>query len=453
MNSPATPFMSRSTSRRRALQLAGLAGTSALLLPACSTSSAPGTGASSGQKTVRYWTFMESGESDDARTLAQAQIIEAFEAANPDIKIQEEIVPWNELHSQLLRAAASGQAPDISRQLDQYVATLARAEAIVPVDDYVADMGDDVRDDFLYAWDDTVVDEKKYGFRQSIRVANMQFFRPAQFASVGLQAPPTTVTDWTDAIAEIRGTDGSGFAMPMSKADNLNRVMQVIPSFYWALGADLVDESGNPTFHEDEGQAIFSWLQDLVHVHGIAPADELVMDSESEVRRFKGGGTISSWHHSSQWSEYADLRDSEDGLGWATLPNIAETDTAVPASTEGGWTLCMSAAPENRDAAWKFMEFMHSTEAELIDATVGGELPTRQSTLEADDFFDSEDFARQREWLNYLGEHAHPASSIKITKREALADALADALQRIIGERASVSEELATAAEAYRAAL
>ena len=38
------------------------------------------------------------------------------------------------------------------------------------------------------------------------------------------------------------------------------------------------------------------------------------------------------------------------------------------------------------EAAWKLIEFLQSPEAEAIDARVGGELPTRKSTLK-DPFF------------------------------------------------------------------
>jgi multiple sugar transport system substrate-binding protein len=431
--------------RRQFLKAAAGVG-AGVALAGCDASSSTN---SQGVQTIRYWTFMESGKSDDGRTLAQARIIEAFERKYPKIKVKTEVVPWDELQPQLLRASAARQMPDVSRQLDQYVGELARAGAIKPLDEYVDGMSTADRDDFLYDWSDTEFDGKKYGFRQSIRVANLQFYRPSMFNTIGMKTPPGGIDDWTQALKELTAGRVHGFAMPMSKADNLNRVMQTIPSLYWAMGSDLVDpDTGQPLFHKEAGQQIFQWLQDLVYEHGVSPKDELTMDSEAEVRRFKGGALASSWHHSSQWSEYSALVDSKDGLASTSLPNPTNSSEPVPASTEGGWTLCMS-SESKRDAAWQFIEFMHSKEAELIDAKVGGELPTRKSTLNSDPYFASDNFSRQRELLGYLDSSAHPATTIKITHRQDLADILGDAVQRIVGQRASVSDELEKAAEAF----
>ena len=396
---------------------------------------------------ITYWTFFASNEPDNPRAEAQGAILEAFMQANPDIEVIEEVVPWNQLHTQLIQATAAGRGPDVSRQVDAYVTMLARAGAILPLDQFISDWGDDQKNDLLYPWDDTTHDGMKYAFRQSVRVANLNFYRTDMFTEAGYEVMPTSIEEFTTAAKAATRNEVSGFLMPFSKADNLNRFFQTVPPLFWAEGTDLVDaETGKALFQGEVGQRIFQWFQDLVYVHEISPSGEATMDSEAANRMFAGGTLASQWHHSSQWAEWIAL--ARDGvLGTSFQPSF--TGEIAPASTEGGWTLCMSKGA-NEEAAWKLIDFFISNEAELIDAEVGGELPTRKSVLE-NPLFEGEEFARQREWLDYLADHGHPATTIKIEKRQELVNILGDASQRIIAGRADVASTLADAASQYDA--
>lgn len=441
-------------SRRESIRIFGGIGAAVAVaggLAAC----APTQGASNGN-TIRYWTWLTSGESDDPRTLAQQQILDAFRTKYPEITLIEEVVPWNELQPRLLRAAAAGQAPDVSLQLDQYIQPLSRAGSIQPIDQFADDWSSAVKDDFLYPWEDGAVGGDKFALRNSIRVANLNFYRPSVFEAAGIQAPtelfttagsvpPREFDDFMTFSQTLTRDQTIGFLMPFSKADNLNRFMQTCPSLYWAMGSDLVDPaSGLPTFHEAAGQEIFQWFQDMVHEYRVAPVGEVTMDSEIAATMFQAGTLAQTWHHTGQWAEWYGSLDGD--LAVATMPS--PSGDPVPASTEGGWTHVMSKGA-SEEAAWKLMEFLVSEEAEVIAGTVAGQLPTRRSTLDADPYFASDEFALQAQWLDYLAENSHPATSINIEKRREFSDILADAAQLIIAEQADVKTTLSSAADQY----
>jgi multiple sugar transport system substrate-binding protein len=426
--------------RRNALQVIG-AGTFALWAAGCG--GGQGGGGGDDGKLV-YWTFFGSDEPDNARAKAQGMILDAFRKANPDIEVEEQVVPWDQLHTRLLQAAKAGKAPDVSRQLDQYIPMLAQSGAIVPLDEYIADWDEDHKADFVYPWDDTVVAGKKMAFRQSVRLANLNFFRADVYPGWEKRAPKT-IEQFTDEVKRATKRGLAGFVMPFSKADGLNRFMQVVPQLYWDLGSDLVDPAtSRPTFHEQAGQQIFQWFQDLIYRDGVMPKGVVTMDSEAVNQGFSGGSIASNWHTSSQWAEWSAMAD-KGTLGQTLTPSFS--GEVAPVSTQGGWTLAMS-KDAHRPAAWKLIEFFHSREAELIDAQAGGEMPTRPSTLE-DPFFSGPDFARQREWLEYLQEHGHAATVFGIQKREEFIELLGDAAQDILANRADVATRLAEAADAY----
>lgn len=433
-------------SRRRALQVMGV-GALGLWGAACGSGSDGGDEGSGDGKLV-YWTFFGSDEPDNPRAKAQGMILDAFRKANPDTEVEEQIVPWEQMHTQLLQSAKAGQAPDVSRQLDQYVPFLAQSGAIVPLDEFIVDWDAARKDDFVYPWDDTVVSGKKMAFRQSVRLANLNFYLTEVYPSWG-SAPPKTIDELTEAAGKVTKRGLAGYSMPFSKADGLNRFMQTVPQLYWDLGSDLVDpKTSKPTFHEDAGQQIFQWFQDLIYKYEIMPKGVVTMDSEAVNQGFAGQSVGSNWHTSSQWAEWSTLTD-KGLIGQTHMPTFS--GNVAPVSTQGGWTLAMS-KDADKEAAWKLIEFFHSPEAELIDAQVAGEMPTRSATLEHS-FFTGKDFARQREWLDYLKEDGHPATVFAIQQREEFVDVLGDAVQDILANRADVASRLAEAADAYQQVL
>ncbi len=61
-------------------------------------------------ETVTFWQFF-TGDNDVA---AWKAAITKFEAANPDIKVNMELVPWSEQQQRFVTALATGGLPDVS---------------------------------------------------------------------------------------------------------------------------------------------------------------------------------------------------------------------------------------------------------------------------------------------------------------------------------------------------
>jgi multiple sugar transport system substrate-binding protein len=406
--------------------------------------------AAAGPVSLRYWTWQNSADTKNPRAQAQAQILNAFRKANPTIELIEEIIPWQNLHQQVLQAAAAGKAPDVSRQLDRYIMTLAEAGAIQPLDDFTKGWNAARRNDYLYSWDDTTVGGKKFAFRQAVRPLNLLYYRTDLYEAAGFKAAPKTLKEWTAVSRATTKGQVIGFAMSFSKADGMSKVIQQIPVMYWTLGSDLVDpKTGKSTFHLEAGQKIFQWFQDMVHAHKVSPIGQASTDSETLNQMFIAGTMACNLDHSSKWAEWSRKEALQAKIDTAWTPNFADEPKPVPVSTAGAWTVVMPKGAK-KEEAWKLMEFLQSPEAELIDARVGGELPTRKSSVK-DPFFQTPDAKRMVGWLNYMAENTHPATILKIKKIEVLVDAMADAAQQIIASKADVKAALATAAQKYDA--
>ncbi len=99
--------------------------------------------------TVTYWQF----NTDTPSINAWRKTIAGFEAANPGIKVNMQIVPWAEQAQKLTTAIATGTAPDISMMGNDVVAQYAATGALTPLDAYFQawskEVGHDITTDIL----------------------------------------------------------------------------------------------------------------------------------------------------------------------------------------------------------------------------------------------------------------------------------------------------------------
>lgn len=397
---------------------------------------------------IKYWSFF--GPSDDnPRANAQTQMVNLFNDQNSDIKVVVEKIPWQDLRPQLLQSSAAGTAPDIAREVDQYILTFAEAGAVEPLDEFMSGWDDSMRNDFLYPLEDCQADGVQYGFRQSVRPANVLYYRTDLLEEAGFSEPPKTWDEFHDAILKTTTKDIAGFGFGMSKTDGMAHVIQLIPPMLWGLDSDLVDiETGTPLFQEEEGVSVFKWLQDLIHVHEAFPVGIVSMDASAVDQLFLGGTMAFFFGNTAKWGQWSEAEGVKGRLATVGMPNFGN-DPSIPGSANqaGAWTHVMGKGAK-KEEAWRFMEFLFSNEAELIVTEVGGELPTRRSTLDLP-WFSTDEAQRSRDYLEWMGANPHTASTLKIRKIEELIEALANPLQEIMITQADVKTKLDEAAQKY----
>ena len=85
--------------------------------------------ASAEQVVVKMWMHEHP-----PRIAIDKAIIAAFEQANPDVKVQYEVIPVAEYGTKLLTAFASGAGPDLFNQFSGLVAQYYNARVLAPID-------------------------------------------------------------------------------------------------------------------------------------------------------------------------------------------------------------------------------------------------------------------------------------------------------------------------------
>jgi len=155
--------------------------------------------------TVEFWTLSLSTFSDYINS-----VIDTFETANPDIKINWVDIPYDAFQQKLIAAIASGNHPDLVNMNTPWVIDFAAQDALSPIDEFVTEV-----DKYLYLpnyWEATVIDGKSYAIpwylSPQILLYNKQIFEEA---GLDPNVPPKTwdeIIEYSRIIKEKTGLYG-----------------------------------------------------------------------------------------------------------------------------------------------------------------------------------------------------------------------------------------------------
>lgn len=326
--------------------------------------------------TVTFWQF-STNENDIA---AWNDTIAAFEAANPDVDVVMEIVPWGEQQQRLVTALTAGGLPDVSMTGNNVVAQFQAIGALAPLDDafaaYDAANGTDVAAD-VWPGDKGYyfLADHWWGAPVSVETRAL-YYRKDLFDAAGLdpEAPPQTWEDLRTAahtLAEAGGDETHGIALSMS-LDYFT--LQNFMSAYLGYGARMLNEDGTCGLDTPEfKQALDVYVG--MYADGSTHPDAPTMDGGTFRRGFLDGDYAMIL---SDPSLYRDLTVENpaflDDIGIAMVP----AGPVRRAGFLGGWPLVLWEASENKDAAGRWIMFAtHDGLADL--ATKGGFIPGNAS--------------------------------------------------------------------------
>lgn len=305
----------------------------------------------SAQVTVTYWTF--------APQLTE-ELVPLFEEMNPDIKIEVVPMDFADLHDKLLVSLIGGSPPDLAMVEIQHI-----GRVVFRAGDFLQDLSrppfdaDRYKDDFVpYKWEQGVSRGRLVAFPWDIAPAAL-FYRRSLFEEAGFSSDPESMYDalltWDDYIEAgkklylDRNNDGVPERFIIGDARALSRIA------ISQTGLPLID----PEHNVNLGHAS---MMDAVDVG--RRAREAMIDGIARVQ----------WQWSDEWYQsFASREAATEIMGsWfeGTLKDVAPDSVGdwgvipIPSGVgvnQGGSFLVIPAASENKEAAWKFIEFVAAT--------------------------------------------------------------------------------------------
>jgi multiple sugar transport system substrate-binding protein len=166
--------------------------------------------------------------------------------------------------------------------------------------------------------------------------------------------------------------------------------------FVWQNEAPLVDDEENPrrlTLTRPPSLEALQWFVDLRQVHGVVPdrVEEAAQDSES---RFIAGTTAMYLNSRRGTPTYREI----DSFTWDVAPLPRGKAAAGILHSDA---YCMSAATEDKEAAWTFIEYANSVEGQTHIAASGRTVPSLRAVAASPAFLDPDQApSRAQVWLH-----------------------------------------------------
>ncbi|MDY0914014.1 sugar ABC transporter substrate-binding protein [Rathayibacter festucae] len=347
--------------RRRLLPLAALAA-STLALTACSGFGGGGSSADGDSITFTTW----ASESEQA---AFESLITDFEAANDGASVELNVVPYDQMFSNIDAQLSSGEAPDVFRVDYGNLGVYSSQGQLLDLTDRI-----DEFDSFTPAFQEAVSFEgTPYGVPHQTDVSAL-LVNTELLAAAGITDIPTTAADaWTweefaDVSTKLRASLPAE-QYPFAANWQLGGTPRWLSWLFEADGALLEEDGTTPAIDSEAGAKALDFTKSFFENDWVPPTSSVKSATYAD-SFFTEQSVAMSFVGSFLVPDVDNLADFE----WTATPMPVD---ARGATDLGGNALVATAETDNPDLATEFLSFMTEAEnmAEFCAAT--NELPTR----------------------------------------------------------------------------
>lgn len=405
------------------------------ILAALATSAAALTaGAASAQEvTIEYWQYFF-----EARVNAMDQLIENFEAANPNINVEMSHFPYADYRTRTAVAVPAGEGPDIVQLFYGWLNDYIDAELIqpLPVETFSPEM---VAAEFFPMVSAMERDGQYYALPTAVRSLAL-FYNQRILDAAGVEVP-TTLDELVAAAAATTERDGAGNITQVGLTTGMTA-----QDHHWFREVLIRQMGGDPytdgyqtvNYDTPEGRAALDFYLGLQD-QGVTQAG--FMDEPQAAFR----GNRAAFHIDGSFRIGA-LNDSR-GLDWGVTELPAAAD-GTQSNYSSYWVNAITSSAEGAeyDASVLFMEYLTSPEAMQIWLDVVGELPARASVGMTEENANNEVFGPFIRGLAY-------ANTTIFADESAQRQVLVDMVERVHLQDMDAGESLTIAAEAEQAIL
>ncbi|MEV4615324.1 extracellular solute-binding protein [Kitasatospora sp. NPDC049258] len=358
---------------RRGIAASALVAALAVTLAACGSSGTSADGKSSGPVTITYWDT--SNATNEAPNYQE--LVKKFEAANPNIKVNFENVPFDQAQNKLQTAMGAKGAPDVFRSEVGWTSAFAKAGFLEPLDGTPA-LAD------AAAFQPSLIqqakfDGKTYGAPLVTDTLGL-LYNKALFEKAGITKAPATWDELKADAAQLKDKAGvDGFFM---RAGDGYYAMPLL----FGEGTDMVDaKSKKITIASPEAAKAVETYKSLFTAPGTVKAD-VTTDSYAHMMDAFNTGKVAMiiqgpWEVTNifKGSAFSDQKN----LGIAPVPAGSTGKAGAPT---GGHNVSVYAGSDDahKAAAEKLAGFLTSAESQTFLALKNSTLPTRTDAYTAE---------------------------------------------------------------------
>lgn len=347
-----------------------------------------------------------------------------FEEQNPNITIEYSTIEHADLNIKLMTSLAAGAAPDIMGIYGPWMAELVTNGWLDPAPDYVRE--DIEQNTFAVAGESAEYGGELYGYIQHIGIPT-PIVNVDLYENAGLEYP-TTYEELLEVNKVLDVYNGdvlsqAGTVLSATKGGSWNVIHW--SSILNAYGGSILNEDNTAAaFNTPEGLEATEVYKQLTHA-------DFVPDS------FVQGFAAMEWN--GPWTR-ASYEENNPDLNYKALAPMAGPEGMKSTMYAWFWAVAADAPQANKDAAWKFLNFISGDEKYLELANEVGFISFRTAN------FDDPTYASD-EWIAAFGQTLEVADTYyaKIPQWEKIDVAIGTEFERMCVDEITIEEALANA--------
>jgi multiple sugar transport system substrate-binding protein len=309
--------------------------------------------------TIEVWAMGAEGENLDV-------LGDAFTEENPDATVEVTPVPWEGAHDKIATAIAAGETPDVSLIGTTWMGEFGKTGGLDATPEGLFEP-----DEFFQGpWESTVVEGTSYGVPWYVETRTL-FYRTDLAEQAGLEPP----TSWDELKSFVQGLQDQGAKNGIYLQPGKGGSWQTFMPFAWQNGAQLVD--GNE--YTIDSPEMVEALEYYTSFFDEGLSQDTTLDPGALEQGFVDG-TIGSFI-SGPW--HIGLINDAGGEGMFDVVTLPGKEEGIGTSFVGGGNLAVFTESDNRDSAWKFVQFLTQAETQQLWYETINDLPSVQSAWDA----------------------------------------------------------------------
>lgn len=277
------------------------------------------------------------------------ELIDQFNAANPDIVVTQEVQNWAEIYTKAPAAVAAGNHPDLLFTIPDFTPVIKELGVVQPVDDIVAEL------DQKYKFYPSVIGPYTYeGHIWTIpnwNVVHSLWYRKSAFEKAGIK-PPTSWDEWLKAVEVLTQANQYGIGLPA------NRHLYTDQTTYDLMinnGAEeFFDANGNLRFNNTQTVEAFEFYQQL---YKYSPPDSPNW-TWGEAEACLNSGTCAMILQFAVITTYDKEVGDPNDLGVSSIPHSSNVNKSGTIAYPCG-IMILTSDPAKKEAAYRFIRFLY----------------------------------------------------------------------------------------------
>lgn len=294
-----------------------------------------------------------------------------FESKNPNIKVNFMSVGYDALHQKEVTALeAGGDTYDIIDVDCIWTPEYVTKGYLENIDSKVTD---EMKKDIVPAALDIIKYKDHFYGLPMFNDVVFFYYNTEILDKAGIKDTPKTWKEFAEMSKTVqqKGLAPFGTIWGWGQSEGL---ICYYTAIVHSFGGDLVDKDGNPNVNSDANLKALTFMVDSIHKDKISDPSSITADDRSMLNTFVQGKTPFGMNWSFAWSLFNDPKESKVP-GKIKVGLVPGSDGVKSATCAGSMGLAITKNSKNKDAAWKYIEYLSSKDIQKKQAISSGALP------------------------------------------------------------------------------